>query len=349
VKHLVDLIEGGARERVYGSAYFTLFEEERILVSYGTRGVSSASIFDIASVTKIFTALLCSFMANESLLSPGTPLRDFPCINVPPEKEEITVEMLLSHKSGLPPYYPLFEIPRLEGGGNRVKSVEAILGLPLQHAPGEKIEYSDMGYILLGFLMEEVGGLSLRDLLKKSITGPLGLRDTMYLPLEELPDCEQGRIISTGFCNKRGREKVGEVDDLNSWAMGGVSGHAGIFSTGHDLFLLSRELIKTYLGEGVVFMREPLLFLLSPVKDSHGCTRRLGFDIPSGEKSLAGDGFSKMSGGHLGFTGVSIWLDFEDGKGMVFLTNRPCKDGNREALNGIRREVHNRAWKVIGR
>ncbi|RMG60209.1 MAG: class A beta-lactamase-related serine hydrolase, partial [Deltaproteobacteria bacterium] len=226
--------------------------------------------------------------------------------------------------------------------------LERLLTLPLESPPGEEIRYSDAGYILLGFLLERGTGKSLKELLRKKITEPLRLMDTGFTPLDEVPHCDSARIVGTGFCHVRRREKVGEPDDLNCYALGGVAGHAGIFSTASDLTALGTYLLRKW-REEVEENREGLVtYLLQEVKDRRGRKRFLGFDRPEGENSLAGRGCSPLTAGHLGWTGTSIWIDFGRGRGVVFLTDHVACGGDREEFNQVRRRVHTAAWEVAG-
>ncbi len=340
------VIEEGVAEQLYGSAYFSFFDGEKVLIECGKGGGTASSLFDVASITKLFTALVCSLLGDEGIFSVEDPLQDFSFLSLPPDKQKITLKMLLSHTAGFPSYYPFYKSFLGKKGDIRNEIIQEILETPLLSSPGEEIRYSDLGYILLGYIMEEIMGKKLSRLLEDAVTFPLGLHDTFYSPLSECPDCDQGRIISTGFCPLRKREKVGEVDDLNSFVMGGVAGHAGIFSTAFDLIRVSREIFLAGRGKGHILGRGSIAFLLSPVTDRRGSVRMVGFDAPSGATSLAGKGFSDRAGGHLGFTGVSLWIDFRRERGMVFLTNRTYFNGNREKFNEIRRRVHDRAWEI---
>ncbi len=343
---LCKVIEKGVAEKIYGSAYFTLFDGGKVLIKCGKGGGTASSLFDLASITKLFTALVFSILREKGAFSGEEQIHDFSFLSPTPDKGEITLKMLLSHTAGFPSYHPFYKSYPGGKADMRNEIIEEILGTPLLTPPGEEIRYSDLGYILLGYILEEITGKNLSILLTENVTLPLGLQDTLYLPLSDCPDCDQGRIVSTGFCTFRKREKVGEVDDLNCFVMGGVAGHAGIFSTAFDLICLSREILLAGQGKGKILDKGSLAFLVTPVNDREGSVRMVGFDRPSGAASLAGRGFSDATGGHLGFTGVSLWIDLRREMGMVFLTNRTYFNGNREKFNEIRRRVHDRAWEI---
>jgi CubicO group peptidase (beta-lactamase class C family) len=135
--------------------------------------------------------------------------------------------------------------------------------------------------MLLGRAIEVAGFQSLDRLLKAKVVAPLGMRDTGYLPLTTLSECETGQIVSTGWSEVRGREKAGEVDDENAAAMGGVAGHAGVFSTVRDLFLFAREVVRARRGEGRLLSRPSAEAMTTRVAEPPGCPRTLGFDTPT--------------------------------------------------------------------
>lgn len=353
---LAGILTRGLKRKLFQAATFRAFDLGGTLLECTAGDCRGSSLFDVASITKVFTALIFAKLRGEGHISEHTRLGELPFMDVPEEKEGITLFSLLCHTSGLPGYEPFFR-DFLDGGGKirpgggsaaEELIVRAILAMPLTGPPGERILYSDPGYILLGHVMEQLSGSTLDRLLDEHISAPLGLADTCFLPLLRLPHCEAGRIVSTGLPPEVTKERVGEVWDLNCAVLGGVSGHAGAFSTAFDLEKLSRELFRSHGGSGSFMRGEELAFLMKELRDSTGGARRVGFDVPSKEKSLAGRYFSRNSGGHLGYTGVSLWLDFDRYAGMVFLANRVYYDGDMEEFNALRREVHDRAWEESG-
>jgi CubicO group peptidase (beta-lactamase class C family) len=355
MKEISRILENSLSERLFQAATFRVFDGQGTLLEIDSGECGISSIFDVASITKIFTALIFSRLMTQCKITGETKIGDLDCIEVPPDKRDITLLSLLSHTSGLPDYVPFYKRFAKEGGGiERVGREEAygqivdeMLSTPLLSRPEERILYSDPGYILLAHIIEKLTDLPLERLLETLVTGPAGLIDTCFTPLARYHQCETGRFVSSGFCPVRSKEVVGEVEDLNCSVLGGVSGHAGIFSTGYDLEKLGRAFFGTLAGEEGVFDAEEVSFLLEEVRDDLGNRRRVGFDVPAAKGSAAGRYFSENSGGHLGFTGVSLWLDFEREAGMVFLANRVYCDGDREKFNGVRRKVHDRAWELL--
>ena len=182
-------------------------------------------------------------------------------------------------------------------------------------------------------------------MLAEKVTGPLGMRETRYLPLAAISECETGRLIPTGWSEVRRREKAGEVDDENAAAMGGVSGHAGLFSTAGDLFLFAREVMRARKGEGRVLSRPSAGRMTTPVAQPPGCPRTLGFDTPTPPQSQAGERAPAGAVGHLGYTGGSIWIDPAREISVILLTNRVVFGSDNRKLSALRPRIHDAVWK----
>jgi CubicO group peptidase (beta-lactamase class C family) len=222
-----------------------------------------------------------------------------------------------------------------------------VLSLPLSRDPGAGWEYSDLGFMLLGRAIELAGFRSLDRLLAEVVTGPLGMRETRYLPLAAISECETGRLIPTGWSEVRRREKVGEVDDENAAAMGGVAGHAGLFSTPGDLFRFAREIVRARKGEGRVLSRPSAVRMTTRVAQPLGCPRTLGFDTPTPPDSQAGERVPTDAVGHLGYTGCSLWIDPVREISVILLTNRVVFGGGNRKLSELRPRIHDAVWKEI--
>jgi CubicO group peptidase (beta-lactamase class C family) len=203
--------------------------------------------------------------------------------------------------------------------------------------------------MLLGRAIEVAGFRSLDRLLAEKITGPLGMRETRYLPLAAISECETGQLIPTGWSEVRRREKAGEVDDENAAAMGGVSGHAGLFSTAGDLFLFAREIVRARKGEGRVLSRPSAARMTTRVAQPPGCPRTFGFDTPTPppEVSQAGSLAPPDAVGHLGYTGCSMWIDPVREVSVILLTNRVVFGSGNRKLSALRPRIHDAVWKEI--
>jgi len=366
-----DLLDAGVDEGAYAAAVLLVGRDDEVLFERSAGYARASSLFDIASLTKPLTAALFLSLSQEGHLSPdGIAAEVLPFTSPDPRIREIRFAHLLSHTSGLPAWLPLYEkvaaaetadgrpMPGTAEGHDRILS--EVLSLPLSRDPGAGWEYSDIGFMLVGRAIEIAGFHSLDRLLASKVIGPLGMRETRYLPLAAISECETGRLIPTGWSEVRQREKVGEVDDENAAAMGGVAGHAGLFSTSGDLFLFAREIVRARKGEGRVLTRPSAVGMTTRVARPSGCPRTLGFDTPTpphsspigdspgnAPHSQAGERAPSDAVGHLGYTGCSMWIDPVRGISVILLTNRVVFGSGNRKLSALRPRIHDAVWKGI--
>jgi CubicO group peptidase (beta-lactamase class C family) len=300
---------------------------DRFAEAFGRRQIEGGegaatleTVWDLASLTKaLTTSVLCMQAVQRGLFA----LEDHLGKHLPwPGAERITVRAALSHSSGLPAHRRYHT--QLSG---RAAVVEAAAREPLAYEPGTRSLYSDLDFILLGDLCERRFGGRLDHVADRQIHAPLGTRTLGFRPLGEGGVVGQSRVAATQRCPVRGRVLVGEVDDLNAYAMGGVAGHAGLFGTVLDVAALAHALCAAYRGGAVVGGQAPLVerdVLRTFWTDAGvpGSTWRLGWDGPAAQGSLAGDRLSRRAVGHLAFTGCSLWIDPEREAFVVFLSNR---------------------------
>lgn len=270
------------------------------------------TIFDIASLTKLFTSV-----ALMQQVERGSVQLDAPVARYLPEfgvngKESITVEQLLTHTSGLQPEVSLWKLPPEQ-------RVPAVMNLTPQHPPGSEYQYSDPNLITAGWLVERVAGKPLDEVVRSGITEPLGMRDTGYNPPAE----KLHRVAATEYVRTPPRGMVrGQTHDENAWSLGGVAGEAGLFSTADDLAKLGQALLNggSYGGERILepsTVRRMLTNHNTRFPDhSHG----LGYELDQ-RWYMAGLS-SPRSAGHTGFTGTSLVLDPKSRSVAVLLTNR---------------------------
>ncbi len=354
-----ELLKEGVGGKVYTAAVLLAARGEEIACHAAAGEAHLPSVFDVASLTKPMVAALFFVLAQEGKISPEGGLPDvLPARFSDPSAGEIRFAHLLSHTSGLPAYKPFFEeiLAAGEKEGRRLwgtseghdRVVEAALSLPLDAPPGTTCVYSDPGFILLGRAIELASFQPLDRLMRRLLTGPLQMRDTVYLPLEAFSECETGRLVSTGYSGERKREKTGEVDDENAAAMGGVAGHAGVFSTAYDLFLFAREILRARRGEGRVLTRQSALRMTTRVAEPPGCTRTPGWDTPApAGGSQAGSRFPEGSFGHLGYTGCSLWIDPSREATVVLLTNRIVHGKQNDGIKTLRPRIHDAVMEVL--
>ena len=295
------------------------------------------TLFDVASITK---AVVTSVIAMREV-GAGRLVLELPVVELLPEFEGadragVTVRQLLSHSSGLPAHRPFWKLAAEAASERRAISLLAARE-PLEYAPGARAVYSDLGFIVLGWLLEKITGERLDVLARKHIAAPLGLAATTFMSLSD-PE-QRARVLgdrsiaATQLCPERHRVLIGEVDDLNAMAMGGVAGHAGLFSTAEDLARIASALCRAWRGDdadgGTLVQRDVVRTFWSP-SGIAGSTWRLGWDGPAAANSQAGTRLSRASVGHLGFTGCSLWIDPARETWIVMLSNRvhPAIPGN---------------------
>ena len=320
--------------------------------------VTPASIFDLASLTKVVgTTSAAVILAQRGLIA----LDDLVVDHLPwwddgdPAKSQVTIRHLLLHRAGLPPFRRFFL--EMEGRG---AYEDAIGALPLDHSPGERTVYSDIGLMTAALIVEAVAGMSLDDFLRAEVWGPLGMTDTGFAPDPAVRD----RVATTELDESyRGFHVHGVVHDENAYAIGGVAGHAGLFSSARDLAVFAQMMLdrgvaapcRADLASGLPCHRPrfaPVSILAQgwveriTRRQARESSRALGWDTPS-ERSSAGDYFSARSFGHTGYTGTSLWIDPTQQLAVVLLTNRvnPTRENSKHIP--LRRGVHDRVARAI--
>ncbi len=302
--------------------------------------VNTTSIFDLASLTKVVAATAMAMILYER----GLLDLEVPVNAIVPEfagdnaiRREVTLRMLLAHSSGLPAYEKLFL---------RTKTRDAILQAafttPLAAAPGSRVEYSDIGFIILGIVLERLADESLDIFCQREIFGPLGMTHTTFNPTQALKDCIPPTADDRTF---RHRIIQGEVQDENASVLGGIAGHAGLFSTAEDLAIFAHAM----LNGGRPILRSSTIELFSRRElVPEGTSRTLGWDTPSAP-SQSGKYFSSRSFGHLGYTGTSLWIDPERQLSIILLTNRTWPDGENQAIKQVRPAFHDAVAESLGK
>ncbi|MFH0809443.1 MAG: serine hydrolase [Pseudomonadota bacterium] len=304
------------------------------------------TVFDLASLTKpLATALSCGvFLAGQRRLSFRLPLAEF-FPDAPRPLASVTLAQLLSHVSGLPALRNYFHrLVAAPEGERRGVLVELALQEPLVAAPGTVACYSDLGYILLGAVLEKTSGLGLDDLAARLLYEPLGLGLHFRPTGGQAPAVE---LAATEQCPLRGRVLEGEVHDENCWAAGGVCGHAGLFGTAAEVAALLLHL-RAVVRDGAEGPVAPgtLRRMMARRRLPRLTTWGLGFDHPNKVGSSAGRYFSRRSVGHLGFTGCSFWMDLSDNDLLVvLLTNRVHPSRHHEGIKGFRPRLHEAVFK----
>lgn len=343
------------------------------------RLVDSQTLFDLASLTKpLITAPLCMHAVSGGRLSLDTTLRAFyRDLLLGKDKQTITIRQLLSHSSGLPAYEPFYRKLISQPPTSRQDSLlKQILRTPLLSKPGAVSCYSDLGFMVLFDILQKVydkpfGEMATEFLLQPlhlnsprpkpagrpitdsqpaqegSSAGLLGFRPLIAPPDPTIPPRKSraaGKVFAaTEFCPWRKRLLVGEVHDENAYCLGGVAAHAGLFGTAHGIYRLLMFLCEVYSGrvKHPSWTAETVRAFWTKQSLAPGSTWMLGFDTPSPQNSSAGDSFSPLSAGHLGFTGTSFWFDLDRGVLIILLTNRVHPTRENERLRSFRPLLHN--------
>ncbi len=293
--------------------------------AYGLRQVepepvpmTADSVFDLASITKpVATATSVLLLADEGRIDLDGPVAQWLPEFGREGKSAITVRDLLLHQGGLIADNSLRDYEP----GNPEASWEKICGLSPLAERGSRFIYSDVGFIVLGKLVERVSGQSLDRFSKTRVFEPLGMRETMYLPDDVL--C--ARAVPTE--QRRGEWLKGEVHDPRSAALGGVAGHAGLFSTGRDLTRFACAVIAVANGEESPVLTAAMVENMTAAHRVPRGVRGLGWDKQSPYSSNRGDLLSESAIGHGGFTGTALWIDPEQQLSVVFLSSRLHPDG----------------------
>ena len=322
------------------------------------------TVFDLASLTKpLATTLAVMLLVSEGKLRLDDRVsRVIPGLAVH-GKDAITIRHLLAHCSGLAAWRPFYEqIRRVEEEGRpnfmatrgaRDFVYEAVHRERPEHPPGTKAVYSDLGFILLGELVELTTHRTLMDFVRARLYRPLGLQYLDFVDLtrkrrERLEPAPEA-VAPTEKCPWRGKILCGEVHDDNCWAMGGVAGHSGLFGNAacvHGLLLMLRACARGETGPLPAGLVREMWRRDDTVP---GSVWALGWDMPSPTGSSAGSLISRNAVGHLGFTGTSMWLDPERDTHVILLTNRVHPSRKNDGIKNIRPQLHDAVFEALER
>ena len=268
------------------------------------------SIYDLASLTKVVgTTTAAMVLFDQGRLDLDAPVSTYLPAFSGGWKDSVTVRQLLTHRSGLPAGRDLWRIART---GDEARA--AVLATNLECRPGQCYIYSDLGADVLGFVIEAVAGESLDNFLHDKVFEPLGMTDTFFRPADSLTY----RIAPTEIAPPRGYPLQGQVHDENAYALGGVAGHAGLFSTAADLSIFAQMMLNGGEYNGVRILSDTTVALFT--RRAAG-TRALGWDTADGDGG-SGRFLDSRAYGHTGYTGTSIWIDPERQMFVLLLTNR---------------------------
>jgi serine-type D-Ala-D-Ala carboxypeptidase len=353
-KPLEKLFKKCVSERVFpgaslGISYIKDGECEKKIFCYGKKDdseilVNKKTFYDCASLTKpLVTVLSLLVLIEEKKIFWDEKLESLLSCVVPKDKKELQLFHLMSHSSGLPAHRPYYtHLNAISPELRKKEIIKLILQEKLLHLPGEKNIYSDLGYILLGIIIEEKSGNNLDEFWQKKIINPLNLQKKLLFP--KTHEINKNIFASTGYCSTIDEKLYGVVHDENCRILGGVTGHAGLFGTAEGVLLLCENILMGYcnLFRHPSFSNETLRNVLEKKKNSSWTP---GFDTPSETCSSSGRYFTKESVGHLGFTGTSFWIDLQQRIIIVLLSNRVFGGVENEQIRKIRPIVHDLIMK----
>lgn len=291
------------------------------------------TLYDLASLTKVIgTTTLYMRFIEEGLVTFHDRVVDYVSDFKGKEKEDVTLFNLLTHTSGLPAHLPFYELC-----SDYKDAIDHIANVELEYSPGTEVIYSDLGFILLGYILEEVGGSRLDELFNRYIFTPLGMENTCFNPTTD-------NIAATEIDKATGEAIVGKCHDENGRFFDGISGHAGLFSNVGDMIKFADMLINGgCVGDDVFLAPATFETMVRNYTEDLNEDRAIGWCVKGtkGRISSGGDLISSQAFGHTGFTGTSIWIDRVRDIYIILLTNRvhPSRDNN--ALLRFRRAFHN--------
>lgn len=314
---------------------------------FSRRGMNRDTIFDLASLTKpLATTLAVMRLIQQNRMGLDQDLASALPRFKGTAKGRITIRHLLSHTSGLPDYQPYYKsLSRLSPAVRKHALRNLLVEEPPLHSPNDKVVYSDLGFMILEWVVEWVSGKRLDHFVADEFYTPLGITNLFFVDRS----AKAGRegFAATELCPWRHRVLEGKVHDDNAYVMGGIGGHAGLFGTANDVLILLLEMLFAFhehSSKGIFEKKLLKTFFTRHTKTE--CA--LGFDTPSASGSSSGKFFSKRSVGHLGFTGTSFWMDLDRSVIVILLTNRVHPTRSNDRIKAFRPILHDTVMKRMG-
>jgi len=340
-------------------AWGTKENRKRLIRTYGhtcydrENMVEEGTVYDLASLTKpLATTLAVLSLLKERRIKLSDPVSDiFPRTGL--AMTGIKIKDLLCHSSGLPAHRPYYlELGKLPAEKRKEALLDLLAAETPAYEPGSTSIYSDLGFMLLGLIVEQKSGLELAVFFREKIAAPLGVAEKIFYVEaggKVNGEREKTRFAPTEECPFRKRILVGEVSDENAHALGGAAGHAGLFGTIDGVLEMGVHLLDQWQGreEHPGYLAGDLRrFLIR--QDIHGSTWAMGFDTPSATGSSGGRYLAPTSVGHLGFTGTSFWIDPTRELVMVLLSNRVHPSRDNSLIKQFRPLFHETVMESLG-
>jgi CubicO group peptidase (beta-lactamase class C family) len=345
---LSSILDAGVRDSAFPGAIAVVGTRSGVLVSAAAGRLdwavsplpTDSTLWDLASLTKV-VGLTSAMM---QLVDAGKVSLDAPVARYLPrwrgaDREKVTVRHLLTHTAGLPAWRPLYKEAL-----SPADAIGLVYATPLDTTPGARMVYSDLGAILLGQVVEQVSGEPFDEYVARHVFTPLGMDETLFRPADSL----RGRIAPTEIDPWRQRHLRGEVHDENAFALGGVSSHAGLFSSARDLTRFARAYLNGGTLDGQRIFSPEVIERFTRVQNAKLSHRALGWETANGTNS-GGHLLSARAFGHTGFTGTSLWIDPGNDLFILLLSNRVNPTREHRGISGVRVSVADAALAVVGR
>ena len=348
------IINDAIDSKLFPGAQILVVKDSKILAekSFGyqtfesnSRKIDVNTIYDIASLTKVVatTPVIMKLIKKKYLHLDHEIYQFYPEFKGK-WKDKVTIKHLLTHSSGLKPYEEYFKNKNIKNSDDIIKDIVSKQNLLFE--PGSEFKYSDLGMILLMDIAEKITGRTFSELVQSWILNPLNMKNSYFNPPVNILDVIPPTEIDNLYRNKIVK---GFVHDENAFLMGGVSGHAGLFSNSYDIAKYAQTMINFGIYNGSrVFNSYSIKKTITKQNIPYGSDYALGWDTPSIRgNSSAGDFFSKGSYGHLGFTGTSLWVDPNQKIIIILLTNRTYPTRDKLGMYKLRRDFHNEIMSTI--
>ena len=319
----------------YGLAHFS--EQTPVTVN---------TVFDLASLTKpLATTLAVMRLVQDRKLDLADMLGELLPEFRGSDKAKIKLKHLLYHNAGLPDYRPYYkQLDKFAMASRRGELRRLLVNEPLIEPSGKDVLYSDLGFMILAWVVEHITARRLDHFVTEEFYRPLGLENLYFIAHNS--NEHRGSFAATENCTWRREIVIGRVHDENAFAVGGVEGHAGLFGTAEDVHRLLTELLCTYHGQtdDTLFDQDVLQEFF---KRLPGTDKAMGFDMPRIKDASCGQNFSANSVGHLGFTGTSFWMDLEQSVIVILLTNRVHPTRENERIKKFRPHLHDAIMNTL--
>jgi len=336
------LLDAAVRDSAFPGASVVVGRHDGVVAEYGAGQLDWAAdapppdahtLWDLASLTKV-VALTSAMMqlVEQGRVELDAPVQRYLPAWTGPNKDRVTVRHLLTHSSGLPAWRPVYK-----EATDSASALAIVYATPLDTLPGVRMVYSDLGAILLGEVVRAITGERIDAYFARHVAGPLGMTETLYQPITRYASLIT-RIAPTEIDPWRQRHLRGDVHDENAAMLGGISAHAGLFSTARDLTRFARMYLNGGTLDGARIVGSETIRAFTTVQDSLFSNRALGWETPTGRNS-AGTLMRRPAFGHTGFTGTSIWIDPANDVFVLLLTNRVNPTRANTKIGSIRQRV----------